>query len=308
MKKRFVGKARRPELLQALKHQIIVAKDHAIAEALADAGKVIEVAAGKAFITQNDAEQKVFLILMGNVAININGAQVATRTANEHVGEMVVIDPTLPRSATAVALDQVVALAVDGAKFKAVCKKFPQIWENIARVLARRLYQRNSTIFVPNTKPRVFVISSSEGLYVADEVKKLLSSVATVIVWNQNVFFAGGYTIEALESQLLKADYAIAIATPDDQTKSRGKTRMSVRDNVIFELGLFMGKLTRFRAFLLHPSYKTFSAGSDFHGLTAIRYPKGAKKNIATRLKPACAEIRKIMKSRSVRTFEFENR
>lgn len=308
MKERFEGKKGRDELMRALRQQIIVEREDAIAEALSDAGALVEIKPGKAFITQDSTVQDVFLILMGHAAIRINNAQTATREANEHVGEMVVIDPTLPRSATVVALDTVVAWKVEGARFKAICDHFPQTWERIARVLARRLYQRNSTIFVPNAKPRVFVISSSEGRYVAEAVKKQLASIADIRVWYDGVFFAGGFTIEALEQELVQADFAIAVATPDDRTMKRGKTSMAARDNVIFELGLFMGKLTRFRAFLFHPSFSTFNAGSDFNGLTAIRYPKGRKADIDDRVKPACDEVRKLIKRLKARTFEFANR
>jgi predicted nucleotide-binding protein len=308
MKERFEGKKNRAQLIAALKQQIIVESEDPIAEAFADAGSLVEFKPGKAFITQDATVQDVFLILMGNAAIRINGAQTATRQANEHVGEMVVVDPTLPRSATVVALDTVVALKVDGAKFRTICDTYRRTWERIARVLARRLYQRNSTIFVPNKKPRVFVISSLEGRYVAEAVQKKLASVADVKVWYEDVFFAGGFTVETLEQELVKADFAIAVATPDDRTKKRGKTSMAVRDNVIFELGLFMGKLTRFRAFLFHPSFKTFSAGTDFNGLTAIRYPKGRKADIDARVTSACNEVRKLIKLLGVRRFEFENR
>jgi predicted nucleotide-binding protein len=39
------------------------------------------------------------------------------------------------------------------------------------------------------------------------------------------------------------SDFAIAIAQPDDVTKTRGKRKNTPRDNVIFELGFFMGRL-----------------------------------------------------------------
>lgn len=50
-----------------------------------------------------------------------------------------------------------------------------------------------------------------------------------------------------------ESDFALAIAQPDDVVRSRKKMQPTLRDNVLFELGLFMGKLTRHRAILIHP-------------------------------------------------------
>lgn len=308
MKERFEGPENSAALIRALNQQIIVKEEPAIAAALADVGEIVEIAPGVAFIEQDAAVQDVFLILMGNAAIIVNKAQIATRTANEHVGEMVVLDQSLPRSATVVALDTVVALKIDGQRFLTVCDRFKQVWERIAQVLARRLYQRNSTIFIPNSKPHIFVISSSEAADVAHAIRDDLSDVADVIVWDADVFLAGGFTIESLEQQLALVDYAIAVAMPDDQIITRGKTKLAVRDNVVFELGLFMGKLSRFRAFLFHPNVADFTLASDFNGLTTIRYEAGTAADIKDKVRPACDQVRKIIGERKVRTFEFENR
>ena len=49
--------------------------------------------------------------------------------------------------------------------------------------------------------------------------------------------------MESLERELDQSDFAIAIAQPDDLTESRGEAKPTPRDNVIFELGFFMGRL-----------------------------------------------------------------
>ena len=40
-------------------------------------------------------------------------------------------------------------------------------------------------------------------------------------------------------------DFAVMILSPDDMTESRDQSYASPRDNVLFELGLFMGRLGR---------------------------------------------------------------
>ncbi|WP_343125832.1 cyclic nucleotide-binding domain-containing protein, partial [Stenotrophomonas maltophilia] len=67
---------------------------------LAEAGELLDVAAGASFITQEDAETDVFFIVAGAVDVIVNGKVVNTRRVGEHVGEMAAIEPTQLRSAT----------------------------------------------------------------------------------------------------------------------------------------------------------------------------------------------------------------
>ena len=76
-----------------------------------------------------------------------------------------------------------------------------------------------------------------------------------------------------------------------------------MRDNVLFELGLFMGKLSRSRAILVHPKVKDLKLPSDLSGLTLVPYDDGDVATIATRIEPACEQIRSVIKKRGVRTF-----
>jgi CRP/FNR family transcriptional regulator, cyclic AMP receptor protein len=91
------------------------------------------------------------------------------------------------------------------------------------------------------------------ALDVAREVQAQLEHDVFSTVWNEGVFFAGGYSLEALEKAVSEADFAIAIAQADDLVETRGNEFPTLRDNVLFELGLFMGKLTRHRAVLGFP-------------------------------------------------------
>lgn len=65
------------------------------------------------------------------------------------------------------------------------------------------------------------------------------------------MFAPGGYAIDNLIDVAQENDFAILVASPDDTTTSRGSTSPAVRDNVILELGLFIGVLGRDRAYLL---------------------------------------------------------
>ena len=120
-------------------------------------------------------------------------------------------------------------------------------------------------------KPRVFIGSSSEGLLTAQYVKKKLKTDFDCVLWNDGPVF--GLGVSYLDS-LLKAgsmfDFGILVATKDDKTKSRDKRFDSPRDNVVFEFGLFMGRLGKFRTLILRE--KGAKLPSDIEGIHTSNY------------------------------------
>lgn len=98
---------------------------------------------------------------------------------------------------------------------------------------------------------RVFVGSSREGLKYAYAIQENLDHDAEVTVWSQGIFEPSKTTIESLEQQLDKFDFAIFVFTGDDGLAYRGQAFDAVRDNVIFELGMSMGKLGRNRSYVI---------------------------------------------------------
>lgn len=301
MKERFEGDNRH-NLIDALTRQEFVGGDAALAEAMAEQGELIEFQKMDKLILEDAEDNDIYLLLSGTVSIVIKGIEYTTRNAGQHVGEMAAIEPTLKRSATVVANDKVVALKLGSPTFMSIGNTFPQIWLPMARELSRRLYQRNTLIQPPNEFPRLFIISSSEALAVADELRAQLEHDVFSTVWTDGVFFAGGYPLEALEKAVGESDFAVAVAQPDDVVRSRKKMQPTLRDNVLFELGLFMGKLTRHRAILIHPKVPNLKLPSDLHGLTLLSYAPNSPPDLVDRLKPACDEIRKIVKLHGVRT------
>lgn len=105
-----------------------------------------------------------------------------------------------------------------------------------------------------STKPRVFIGSSREAMDYVNAVQKALEYHAEVSPWYAGVFTPGNYTIEDLEKQLTQSDFAVFICSPDDIIDIRGKTFLITRDNTLFEMGLFWGKLKRSRVFYLIPN------------------------------------------------------
>ena len=83
--------------------------------------------------------------------------------------------------------------------------------------------------------------------------------------------------MEDLEQQIACSDFAVLIAAADDVVISKGSSSSAPRDNVIFELGLFMGALSRKRTFMLVPTGLDLKIPTDLLGLTLLRYAEGAK-------------------------------
>ena len=300
MKERF-EKDGRPQLIDALKRQEFVAGNATLADALIMRGELIEYQNGDKIITEGEEDNDIYLLLTGSVAVVVKGNNINTRKAGQHVGEMAAIEPSLKRSATLVALDTVVALKLKSADFNAIGEEFPQIWLPIARELCRRLFQRNDLIRPPNEYPKLFIISSAEALEVAREIQAQLEHDVFSTIWDQGVFFVGGYPLEALEGAVNESDFAVAVAQPDDIIESRGGRYVTLRDNVLFELGIFLGRLTRYRAILAHPRVKGLRLPSDLHGLTLLSYEIGSPSELPARLGPACNQIRKLVKNLGVR-------
>lgn len=159
--------------------------------------------------------------------------------------------------------------------------------ERIEKVRAAYLPQSNK-----ERRFRAFIGSSSEGLSIANKLQLMLERDLEVEVWNQGtVFGLGDATLEALEQAVLAYDFGIFVFTPDDELHIRGESKPVARDNVVFELGLFIGKLTRRRAFIVHPSKKTISLPSDLAGITTAAYDPD-NQSLAASLGPVCQKIR----------------
>jgi CRP/FNR family cyclic AMP-dependent transcriptional regulator len=237
----------------------------------------------------------VYFVISGAFDIVVNGRKVNRRFANDHLGEMAAIQPTQRRSATVTATEKSVLCKVTEPQLTEIAKQFPHVWRFIAKELARRLEQRNAHVTTTHAKIRMFIISSAEALEIARTIQNAFEHDFTVIVWTDGVFRASWYPIESLERELDQSDFAVAVAQPDDITEMRGKSAATTRDNVIFELGMFIGRIGRQRSFLVEPRGEEVKLPSDLSGITTLGY-KYDKDNLASALAPACNRIRAIVR------------
>ncbi|MGV3553974.1 MAG: TIR domain-containing protein [Croceibacterium sp.] len=280
--------------LEAIREQKIVAGNASMAEALDGAGELVSYEAGQPFITQGDDTKELFFILAGSCEIVVNGRTIAKRGPRDHVGEMAVIQPGQKRSASCITAEPMVALKVSGPQFDSVAEQHPIIYRPLARELAGRLLERNNSLPGHREKVRLFIICSVEALDVARQLQNAFEhDPINVVIWTDGVFKVASYPIEALESELYNSDFAVAIAHYDDRTLSRDTEWPSPRDNVIFELGMFLGRLGRSRAILMEPRELKVKLPSDLAGITTIPYsfPDDGQ-DITSSMAPACNKLR----------------
>ncbi|UYZ64894.1 TIR domain-containing protein [Hymenobacter weizhouensis] len=298
MKQKFAGDDNLPKLINSLKKQAIINGDKDVALAIAQQGELIEFDKGDTIIVQDNTDDDVIFILTGRVVITVNGREVAYRNPGQHVGEMALIDPSLRRSASVIAEENTVVVKVSEKQFTPIAEQHPELWRRIAEGLAERLIQRNELVETPNANPTIFIGSSSEALSIARAVQANFQHDDYLVrVWVDKIFGAGNATIEDLEHQLKTSDFAILIISPDDKVVSRKEEADAPRDNVIFELGLFMGALTRHRTFLAVPrGKKDLKIPSDLLGITPLQYTVGEPDDLPTLVAPMCEDIRKIVR------------
>jgi CRP/FNR family cyclic AMP-dependent transcriptional regulator len=294
MKDRFTGPAGSSNLINALLEQRLVQHDGEIAKKLADKGEVVEFPQGETLIAQGASDDSALFILNGEANVFVNNRQVATRGPRDCVGEMSIIDPAAPRSATVKAKTTVVAIKVPSADFQAIGDAHPPMWRAAARIVSERLRQRERFHRPENHPPIMFVGSSVEGLPVAREVQEQMKHDKLAIkVWTGAVFGPSGVPVDDLLKQVEEADFALFVFGPDDKVASRDHDYDAPRDNVIFEMGLFMGRLGRQRTFMLKEQNTQLKISSDLLGITPITYICRANCKLADQIGPACNEIRK---------------
>jgi predicted nucleotide-binding protein len=301
MKERFEGDGGRPLLLAAMTSQMIVHGSEAIASELVQVSQLHELVNGDVLISQDGEENDIFFLISGSVNVEANGRLVAVRQAGTHVGEMALIDGKARRCATVKATEKTVVAKVSQADFSRIASTYPDLWRRIAVELCDRLRNRNRMIRCPNEVPHIFICSSSENIAIAEQIQLGLDHHKSVVSkWTDQVFGLTKQTMEDLEREVNSADFAVAVVTGEDVVTARKKRSVAPRDNVVFELGLFMGQLGRERTVMVSPRGVKLKLPSDLHGLNPLTFAMPTdpsdKRQMAAAFGPVCTQLKALFK------------
>lgn len=295
MQDRFEGEEGRVRLIELLKDQRLVGGSEELSIKLVDVGTIQVLPEGEALIKQDSEDNDIYFIIVGSVSIMINGRLIATRSTGTYVGEMAMIDYTAKRSATVLANEKTILLKVSETNFTPLANEYPSMWRAMASGLAGRLRDRGSRISSPNEIPEVFIGCTAEEIEIANTLQSGFShDKFSPVVWTNKVFGGSKTPIESLMKQLESTDFAILVMGANDNIESRGESLEAPRDNVIFELGLFIGKLGRERVFMVKGRGVNLKIPTDLLGVNIIEYSEHGK-NLDAKLGPVCTEIRKII-------------
>jgi hypothetical protein len=140
---------------------------------------------------------------------------------------------------------------------------------------------------------RIFVGGSSEELPAARAIRdNLLRSGHLVKLWSQGIFSIGKTAFESLLAALDRVDAAVFVFAPNDFVTIRDHQFDAVRDNVVFELCLFTGRLGRDRTFWVVPKGQTkLRIASDLLGVLPAEYKEPRDGDWLSALGPACDQV-----------------
>ena len=144
-------------------------------------------------------------------------------------------------------------------------------------------------------KPSIFIGSSTESLNLAYLIHENLEHAVEATVWTDGIFLPSHSTFISLLDHAKKTDFAVFVFSPDDMVVMRNKKKKVVRDNVIFEFGLFVGALGIKKTFYILPEgIMDFHLPSDLLGITPLTYdPNRIDGNILSALRPSCNKIQR---------------
>lgn len=239
----------------------------------------------------DNSSKDVFLIVSGTLAIELGGHFLFDREKNIHVGEMAMI-MNEPRTASVKAIVDSLVIRIPQSVMDEALDRFPIMWKPIAKTLCDRLHQRRTFFRSTNKIPRVFIGSSGASIGVAeriaDELRARLGKNAIVNNWSEPTIFApSAITVEKLITESKEADFGIFILAGDDIQSKRGTTgglvknfRVTPRDNVIFEAGMFTASCGLNRTFFVCEKHPKLQIPSDLAGVTHLPFKRDVVTNM----------------------------
>jgi predicted nucleotide-binding protein len=121
-------------------------------------------------------------------------------------------------------------------------------------------------------KPRIFVSSSVEARPLLHFLEEELSLEATVVAWSDMPFSIAQPPLAQFSQSVKGADFVVILGGFTEAVTARGMVEERPRDNIIFELGFFIGSLGSERVLVVDISpEKSLGLPAALAGLTVLR-------------------------------------
>lgn len=152
----------------------------------------------------------------------------------------------------------------------------------------------------PALRPTVFLSSSEEGAGLARAVRSLLERDCRVLFWIDSLVELDAEKRESLVEAVEQADLAILFLVGDELELRKSNSR-TFRDQVILELGVFMGLLGWDRTLLLCRDDRDVDL--PFPGINVARYAAArGERGLHAAVESAYRSIRKAFEDLEVRS------
>ena len=150
---------------------------------------------------------------------------------------------------------------------------------------------------IPYFRSSVFISCSSKSLAIAEVISEIISENSTsktgpeikATTWRRDTrsFELNRSTLDGLFNVCNSHDFAIILLTGDDTIKMENEMedKKIPRDNVIFEMGLFLGRLNKKRVFVVYEENAKLL--SNMHGITTLQFKKPSNMNNKADIKKA---------------------
>lgn len=144
MLEHFEGSKGRHNLVEAFAKQELVDRNDTIASKLAHVAALEALDEGKSLYVAGDPGRgALFFLLHGSLDLLFQGQRVARLQPGQCVGEFPILEHSVNYTVTAVAREQSVVASVSEENFRSIASEHPELWKNMAKMLAWRLFRAN---------------------------------------------------------------------------------------------------------------------------------------------------------------------
>jgi predicted nucleotide-binding protein len=173
-----------------------------------------------------------------------------------------------------------------------------QKWCNLVETMIEEIQSFSSGKTLPEPKnkdnkngQRIFVVHGHDNEMVETVARFIIKLGFEPIILREQP--NQGRTIIEKFEDFSDVDFALVLFSPDDEGKSIEEEILHKRprQNVVFELGFFIGRLGRQNVVVLHREVNDFEMLSDFQGVLFEPYREGWEFRVAKEIKAAGFEV-----------------